>query len=131
MNTLHLRALVLTAVLLASLAFALPAAAQEGSGHGASPTTTTTEGGGEAAPESGSSVDIFPVTIWMLAGVAASGLVLGVLYLFKRQIGGFPEHPTWVAPISIMRPGHLPADDDPHGGHGEADAHGGGHAPAH
>lgn len=74
-------------------------------------------------------------TIWALAGVAVFAVVLGVLYLFKRKIGAFPEHPTWVAPISIMRAGDLPGDepDDSHEDHLGHEAPGGhgDHAPAH
>lgn len=73
-------------------------------------------------------IDVLPVVLWSLAGAAVFAVVLGVLYLLKRQVGGFPENPEWVAPISIMRSRDLPADDDTHG-HG--DAHGGHAAPAH
>lgn len=75
--------------------------------------------------------DAKEVTIWSIVGVATFGTVLGVLYLFKRKVGGFPEHPTWVAPISIMRAGDLPGDDNQgHEATAPHDAHGG-HAPAH
>lgn len=71
------------------------------------------------------------VTIWSIVGVTIFGTVLGVLYTFKRKVGGFPEHPAWVAPISIMPAGELPGDDnDGHEAHTAHDSHGG-HAPAH
>jgi len=71
--------------------------------------------------------DVQAVTIWSLAAIAAGGLLLGVLYLFKRQIGAFPEHPVWTAPISIMRARDLPSEGD---SHGHDDAHDS-HAAAH
>jgi|GEM_PF-1133919 len=74
------------------------------------------------------------VTIWSVVGVGAFSVILGVLYLFKRKVGGFPEHPSWVAPISIMPASELPGDDDAghedHSGHGAPGGHGG-HALAH
>ncbi|PFG74288.1 hypothetical protein [Tepidiforma thermophila] len=106
----------LVALLLAT-ALVVPAAADDG--HG-SPDPMVQSGG--------AGVDVLPVVLWSLAGVAVFSVVLGVLYLLKRQVGGFPENPEWVAPISIMRSRDLPADDDAHG-HG--DAHGGHAAPAH
>ncbi|MGD9934378.1 MAG: hypothetical protein AB7T37_11750 [Dehalococcoidia bacterium] len=51
----------------------------------------------------GSGVDVVPVAVWTTVGIVASGLLLGVFYLFKRRIGGFPANPEWVAPISIER----------------------------
>lgn len=71
-----------------------------------------------AAPDS--EKDVVPRVAWMLAGVAASALVLGMLYKVKRAVGGFPENPTWVAPITIMPSSQLPGDGDPHA----ADSHG-------
>ena len=99
-------------------------------------------GGGEAegeeshAPASDSPgwSDVKEVTIWSIAGILGGAVVFGVLYTLKRKVGGFPENPTWVAPISIMPASQLPADDtDPHGhGHGEGhEAHESHAAPAH
>ena len=121
--------LLLVAVLSALPLFAAaPAFAQEG-------------GEGEAEEGHGSILDALggpnwdsakEVTIWSIAGVGVFATVLGVLYLFKRTVGGFPEHPTWVAPISIMRSSDLPQDtaDSGHEDHMGQDAHSG-HAPAH
>jgi hypothetical protein len=60
--------------------------------------------------------------IWASAAIAVAGLLLGILYLLKRKLGGFPEHPAWVAPITIM-PSKNFADEgtfgdapDPHAG---------------
>ena len=73
--------------------------------------------------------DARSMALWSLIGVSIFGGALGVLYLFKRRVGGFPENPTWVAPISVMLASDLPGDDgDGHGA--EHDAHGS-HAPAH
>lgn len=68
----------------------------------------------------GASNDIVTPALWMVAGVAMSGVVLAVLYLFKRRVGGFPENPSWVAPISVMRSSTFPdegtfGDEAPHG----------------
>ncbi|GIW13926.1 MAG: hypothetical protein KatS3mg062_1365 [Tepidiforma sp.] len=107
------RTIVPAFVALASVA---AAAADEGGGTA-----------GHAAQAGGTAADVLPAVLWSLVGVGVFAVVLGVLYLFKRQVGGFPENPDWVAPISIMRSRDLPADDDAHG-HGDShDAH----APAH
>lgn len=95
--------------------------------------TVLAQDDGHGAPDpmvqsGGNAVDFLPVVLWSLAGAAIFAVILGVLYLLKRQVGGFPEHPDWVAPISIMRSRDLPGDDD--AGHGDAHGHGG-HAPAH
>jgi hypothetical protein len=93
-------------------------------------------GDGEAAAEPGGTSfvggpdwdDAKEVTIWSLVGIGVFSTLMGVLYLFKRKVGGFPEHPSWVAPISVMPASELPGDDgDSHAGH---DSHGT-HAPAH
>lgn len=81
----------------------------------------------EGAPAEGTGRDIVPPVLWMLCGVAASALALGGLYLLKRRLGGFPENPAWVAPITIMPSSELPQDEDAHG-HAAGDKH---HAPAH
>lgn len=71
--------------------------------------------------------DVQKVAIWSIVSIAAGCALLSVLYLFKKQIGGFPEHPAWVAPITIMPASQLPGDDgDPHAQDGHGD-----HAPAH
>lgn len=54
-----------------------------------------------AQPDEGGR-DVKPVVLWSIAGVAAGAVVMGTLYLLKRQVGGFPANPTWVAPITIM-----------------------------
>lgn len=71
--------------------------------------------------------DVKEVAIWSMVGIGAGVVVLGVLYLFKRKIGAFPENPSWVAPITIMPASQLPGDDNQ--GHEAVAADG--HAPAH
>ncbi len=116
MKTLILRLALLSAIAFAALALVAPAAADD-------------EGGdATAAEETGS--DVVPAALWSLAGVAIGAVVMGTLYLFKRRVGGFPENPSWVAPITIMRSRDLPSDSA--GGQGDAhDSHGATHAPAH
>jgi hypothetical protein len=60
------------------------------------------------------STDVKVVVAWMIAGVILSAIILAALYMFKRRIGAFPAHPSWVAPISIMKASDLPGDVDPH-----------------
>ena len=65
------------------------------------------------------------VVLWSLAGIGAGAVVFGIFYLFKRQVGAFPEHPTWVAPISVMRASEN-ATEETFGlqaDHGHADSH--------
>jgi len=110
---------VLAVVVLAALfalAVAVPAVAQD---HGPAPTTHG-ESGGEG--DTGNEHDVVPVLVWSSLGVVAGGLVLSVLYVFKRRVGGFPANPSWVAPITIMPSKDFPTEgsygDVPAGGHG-------------
>lgn len=85
---------------------------------------------GDAEPTASSSPhwsDVKEVAIWSMVGIAGGAVVLGVLYLFKRKIGAFPENPSWVAPITIMPASQLPGDDN-QGHEAVAADH---HAPAH
>lgn len=61
---------------------------------------------GQSGERSGPSTE--ETVIWAVIGVGITAATLGTLYLLKRQLGGFPEHPTWVAPISIIRSRDLP-----------------------
>lgn len=80
-----------------------------------------------SAHEEGGSGDTGPRVTWALAAIGAGALVLGSLYLFKRRIGGFPEHPAWVAPITILKSSDSPDEttfgDAPAGGHGHSSPH--------
>lgn len=118
MKTLLLRLALVSALAFAALGAIAPAAAD---GEGAQ---SVTQAGGNGT-------DILPVTLWSLAGVAAGAVVMGTLYLLKRRVGGFPQNPSWTAPISVMRSRDLPGDGDANGHGSPHDAHGGGHAPAH
>jgi tellurite resistance protein TehA-like permease len=100
---------LLSATIAATLATAAPAFAQNGETSGGTDVSTT--------------------VIWSLIGVGIFSLALAILYLLKRQVGGFPENPSWVAPISIQRASELPSEPDAHGHDGHGDSHG--HAPAH
>ncbi len=111
MKTLMFRLTIVAALCFSMLAAAAPAMAQEGGAAG--------DGG----------TDVSTTVIWSLVGVGIFAVVLGCLYLFKRQIGGFPENPAWVAPISIQRASELPSEPDAHGHDDHGDSHG--HAPAH
>ena len=77
--------------------------------------------------------DIVPMAIWAIVAVLVACLVGGIMYAFKRQIGAYPKHPTWVAPISIMLSRDLPGDDESHEAHSDSThditAHGA--APTH
>lgn len=55
--------------------------------------------------------DIVKVAIWTAVGVTIGGVVLGTFYLLKRRMGGFPENPPWVAPITIMESKDFPDED--------------------
>lgn len=57
----------------------------------------------QQAATNGEGRPVEPMLLWSLAGIGASGVVLTVLYLLKRRVGGFPENPEWVAPITIMK----------------------------
>lgn len=113
MHRFLLRTWTLAIAVTGALALAAPALAQHG-------------GGGE--PGGGTGIDVVPPLLWSAVGVAAGAVVFGTLYLFKRQVGGFPEHPEWVAPIEIIPSRSLPSEAaDDSGAHG-----GGQHGdPAH
>lgn len=65
-----------------------------------------------AVAQQGAGVDVTPVVIWGLVGAAIVCAVLGVLYLLKRELGGFDPRPgAWTAPISVMPSGELPAEE--------------------
>lgn len=111
MKKLFARFTFVSSLALVALATVAPAMAQEN---------------GEAT---GGGTDVWEVATWSLIGVGIFCLALGILYLFKRQVGGFPENPSWVAPISIQRSRDLPSEPDAHGADDHGDGHG--HAPAH
>ncbi len=122
MKLLFVRSLLIAAFVVCTLAYAPMALAQEGGGE-------SHEGGGSSFIGGPNWTDVKEVTIWSIVSIAGGGVLLGVLYLFKRKIGAFPENPSWVAPITIMPASELPGDDDDDHGHAVADH--GSHAPAH
>lgn len=66
----------------------------------------------QQAADAGMGVNVTPVVIWGLVGAAVLCAVLGVLYLLKRELGGFDPRPgAWTAPISVMPSGELPAEE--------------------
>ena len=71
---------------------------------------------------SGGATNLEEVAIWTIVGTLLGALALGILYLFKRRVGGFPRNPTWVAPISKL----YSKDSADEGAFGDvpADAHG-------
>jgi len=48
------------------------------------------------------------VVLWFVAGVGLGVIVMGTLYLFKRQVGGFPENPSWKPPSASCAPATSP-----------------------
>lgn len=46
--------------------------------------------------------------LWSVLAIALAVPIGGVLYLLKKRLRAFPEHPEWVAPISVMRSRDLP-----------------------
>jgi len=106
MRTLLIR-IVLAVALLVGMA-AAPAAAL------AAPTAPVPPAAIHALPQQASDDehDVLPVTIWALVGTLIGALALGILYLFKRRVGGFPKNPDWIAPISIERSETFPKEGD-------------------
>ena len=55
----------------------------------------------EAPPED--EHDVVPGTIWAIVGVGLACAGLGILYLLKRELGGFEPKPgQWEPPISVV-----------------------------
>ena len=95
-------------------AFALPAAAAD---RGFEPprTQVAAQEGEGAQDEGGSSLvsrATDPVVVWSLVGLGVFAAAMGALYFFKREVGAFPENPSWVAPISIMQSSTFPDEGD-------------------
>jgi len=104
-----MRTLALRFVVLAAVASCIAAPAGAAFAADASPATSAItvlhadEPAGDAQSSDSSGVDVVPGATWMFVGIVVSALGLGILYLFKRRVGGFPKNPAWVAPISIER----------------------------
>jgi hypothetical protein len=115
--------LVLPALVgLLALAWVLPAAAAETAVAPAAPVTVAAEEehGGSLAVRDG--LGMTKPIVWTIVATLTGALILGVFYLLKRRVGGFPENPSWVAPITIMPSSELPDEhtygDTPAGAHG-------------
>ena len=79
----------------------------------------------EAQPQDGGgNSGLGSAVIWSLVGIGIFAVALGAFYYFKRQVGGFPENPSWVAPITIMPSKDFPDEAD----FGEPATPGHGHA---
>ena len=127
MKALFLRIALVSALMVSLAAFAPAAFAQE---HGDEGEEVTTHGDSSSIIGGPNWDDVKSVTIWSIVAIGGGCAVLGVLYMLKRKVGGFPENPDWVAPITIMPSSGLPQDDGAGHGHDAPDAHGS-HAPAH
>ncbi len=69
----------------------------------------------------GGNSNLVPTLLWAALGVACFAVVLAGLYLLKRRLGGFPENPSWIPPISIRPSSDFPGDTDPHEATSHAD----------
>ncbi len=64
------------------------------------------------AQEAEAGRDVVPPLIWAFVGVGLFCGALGVLYLLKRELGGFELKPgAWTAPISVIESESLPVDE--------------------
>lgn len=56
--------------------------------------------------------DVVPPLIWSLVGTGLFCGALGVLFLLKRELGGFELKPgAWTAPISVIASRTLPVEE--------------------
>ena len=56
--------------------------------------------------------DVVPPLIWSLVGAGLFCGALGVLFLLKRELGGFELKPgAWTAPISVIESNALPVEE--------------------
>ena len=64
------------------------------------------------AQEAEAGRDVVPPLIWALVGTGLFCGALGVLYLLKRELGGFELKPgAWTAPISVIASRSLPVEE--------------------
>lgn len=77
-----------------------------------------------AAQEAEAGRDVVPPLIWAFVGAGLFSGALGVLYLLKRELGGFELKPgAWTAPISVIASRTLPVEESDYPEH-EDDDHG-------
>ena len=87
----------------------------------APPATAATA---SAAQEAEAGRDVVPPLIWSIVGVGLFCGALGVLFLLKRELGGFERKPgAWTAPISVIASQTLPVEESDFPEH-EDDDHG-------
>ena len=99
MQLIHARLLALVLVACAAVASVAPAFASAGP---VDRHLNGTEAPTADAPTAIGTHAIEPMVLWSVAAIASGSLLLSVFYLLKRKVGGFPDHPAWVAPITIM-----------------------------
>ena len=64
------------------------------------------------AQEAEAGRDVVPPLIWAFVGTGLFCGALGVLYLLKRELGGFELKPgAWTAPISVIASRSLPVEE--------------------
>lgn len=64
------------------------------------------------AQETEAARDVVPPLIWAFVGTGLFCGALGVLYLLKRELGGFELKPgAWTAPISVIASRSLPVEE--------------------
>ena len=65
-----------------------------------------------AAQEAEAGRDVVPPLIWSLVGAGLFCGALGVLFLLKRELGGFELKPgAWTAPISVIESNALAVEE--------------------
>ncbi len=99
-----LRPTVLSAILIASALFGFGSLALASAAEAPQPAPIVRSWDGFQAEDTGGRSIEEPV-IWSVVALAAGSVICATLYLFKRQVGGFPANPDWVAPITIMPAG--------------------------
>lgn len=109
-----IRIAIVLALLLILAVLALPASA---STSPPGPDAGVSVHAQEEEDEGGSSFADVPgglnaMVVWSIVGLGIVAAVLGFFYFMKRQVGGFPENPSWVAPITIMPSKDFPDEGD-------------------
>ncbi|MGI8927453.1 MAG: hypothetical protein ACR2HN_12525 [Tepidiformaceae bacterium] len=121
----HLRIRWVLAGIAALLPFAAVPAVASALGREPLPTVSEIRPHQGEAHDDDSATD--PAVLWTVAAAGIGALGFGTLYLLKRRVGGFPQNPTWVAPITIMPSSELPGDatgaDAAHGAHTHTSEH--------
>ncbi len=102
--------LLAAAVLTGSLAVATSAPLLALDAPASEPSASTQSAPQDAPAQEGR--DVVVPLVWALVGSGLFLGALGVLYLLKREMGGFIRKPgAWSAPISVMPAGELPVEE--------------------